>query len=113
MPRYAVILAIPGDPGPGKILSSHDHARVAEANLPALASAYVARRKPDGGWETRAEALARRGGKALAGAKPVLAGGMRKQVYLDAETVACALDLGGGVLSEGIRLAVKQAKGAR
>lgn len=49
------------------------------------------------------------GGPQKAGPPFRLVGGARKQVYLDAETIAAAIALGNGGLSEGIRLAVKLA----
>ncbi|OHX10401.1 hypothetical protein [Chromobacterium sphagni] len=46
-----------------------------------------------------------------AGAPARLNGGGRKNVYLDAESIKIARQLGNGNLSEGIRIALKQTKG--
>lgn len=120
MPRYAVILSIPGMAGPGKILSTHARMNDAKAELPLLPGAYVARRKPGGAWETRDEAKARRGTTAQGGVSAVLVGGQRVNVYLDQEARTFAewygrehgTKLGPGHVSEGIRLALKLAKAA-
>lgn len=42
------------------------------------------------------------------GRPPELKGGKRKDVYLDAQSIACATRLGGGNMSHGIRLALKR-----
>lgn len=110
MHTHAVIEATADAHAVGEPISTHPTARAAKAAAAKLNGArwvYVAARKEDGTWPSRADSLAR---TVPRGRSAVLADGADTRLNLDPSSQAIARTLGDGKLSPGIRHALAMAK---